>query len=218
MITFTNPWLTSGDTLICFGDSLVNAGNNFVDILKERLTPKGIEVIKSGRGGDKTPWALTRLQRDVIDRKPAAVSIMLGTNDAQIGRGKWADEPLIPPDVYRSNLIWMMHLCRLSGIQKFSITPPLWRFEGALWAEVGDVFPPYCQAARDAASAMQARFVPADVAFAEEWSKHPGHTGLLLTADGGHLNARGNQIVADASLAAWGLMSEPGTCTVELPH
>jgi len=45
--------------------------------------------------------------------------------------------------------------------------------------------------------------VPADVAFEMEWQKHPGHTGLLLTADGGHLNALGNQVVAETALVTW---------------
>lgn len=206
MITWTDPWLHSGETVICLGDSLTAATNSYVEVLQERLAPKGITVVKSGRGGDKTPWALTRLQRDVIDQKPAAVSIMLGTNDSQIGRGKWADEPLIPADMYRHCLIWMIHLCRLSGIQKFSITPPLWRFEGPLWLEAGDALTPYCQAARDAASAMGARLVPADAAFALEWSNHPGHNGLLLTTDGGHLNALGNRLVAETTLQAWGMV------------
>lgn len=60
MITFTNPWLNSGETLICFGDSLTNAANNFVDILKERLTPKRIEVIKSVLGCDGSAVCVCR--------------------------------------------------------------------------------------------------------------------------------------------------------------
>jgi lysophospholipase L1-like esterase len=58
-------------------------------------------------------------------------------------------------------------------------------------------------AAREAADEMGARLVPADVAFQQEWQKHPGHTGLLLTDDGAHLNAAGHRLVADASLKAW---------------
>ncbi len=205
MLDMESPWLTAGDTLICFGDSLTNAADNYVDRLAERLAPRGITVLKRGRGGDKTPWALTRLQTDVIDAKPTAVSIMLGTNDAQVGLGKWADEPTISPELYRGNLVWMMHLCKLAGISKFSITPPLGRFEGALRRVAGDVFGPYRDAARQAAAALQARVVPADVAFLEAWESHPQHTGLLLTRDGGHLNGKGNDLVAQCCLEAWGL-------------
>ena len=106
-----------------------------------------IKVINAGRGGDKTPWALTRLVPDVIEKKPDAVSIFLGTNDCVIGRGRWADEPRVSPETYHGNLVWIVYLCRQAGIRKFSITPPLWRFEGAAWAEFGEAMLPYRQAA-----------------------------------------------------------------------
>lgn len=207
MITYDAPWLAENDTLICFGDSLTAAKSSYVEILQERLKPRGITVIKSGRGGDKTPWALTRLYPDVIDRKPKALSIFLGTNDGVVGRGRWADEPRVTPEAYRCNLVWIMHLCRLSGIQKFSVTPPLWHYEGDLYLEYGDAFAPYRYVAREAADEMRARFVPADIAFEQEWQKHPGRAGLMLTVDGGHLNDAGNRLVADAMLKAWGMAS-----------
>lgn len=205
MITYDAPWLTSGDKLICFGDSLTVAQNGYVDILQKRLEPRGIAVVRSGRGGDKTTWALTRLCASVIDQKPTALSIFLGVNDACVGRGRWADEPTVPSEVYKGNLIWMIHLCRLSGIGKFSITPPPWRLEGDTWAEHGDILAPYCIAAREAAERMGARFAPVDVAFATEWGRHPGHTGLLLTNDGVHPNEQGSRILAETMLKAWGM-------------
>lgn len=204
MIAIHNkPWLKKNETLICLGDSLTAPKDGYVALLAKALKPMGVRVINAGRGGEKTPWVLTRLQRDVIDRKPDAVSVFLGTNDAVVGRGRWADEPCISPEAYRCNLVWILHLCRLNGIKKFSITPPLWRYEGDLWTEYGDAFGPYRFAAREAADEMRARFVPADVAFEKEWQKHPGHSGLLLTADGAHLSTRGHQLVTDATLKAW---------------
>jgi len=201
----TTPWLETGDRLACLGDSLTHNSEGYVRLLQEKLSGKGIAVLNAGKGGDNVLTAMMRLQKDVIDPKPTAVSIMLGTNDSQLGRGIWFKDPGISPETYRCGLIWIIHLCRRSGIEKFSITPPLWRFEGEVWNDMGDVLPPYVQAARDAAAAMEARVAPADVAFAREWSKHPGHTGLLLTTDGCHLNKKGNQLVAETSLAAWGL-------------
>lgn len=205
MLKIDGPWLAAGDRLVLFGDSLTASPTGYAKLLVERLTPMGITVIPAGRGGDKTPWALTRLERDVIAQKPTAVMIFLGANDAAIGRGKWADEPRVTVEAYRCNLVWIMHLCRLAGIGKFSIIPPLWRFEAEARTDFGDVLAPYCQAARDAASEMRARFVPVDEAIAEEWARHPGHTGKLLTTDGVHMNERGNQIVAESMVRAWGL-------------
>jgi lysophospholipase L1-like esterase len=62
---------------------------------------------------------------------------------------------------------------------------------------------PYRLAAREAADVAGVRFVPADIAFAEEWGRHPGHTGLLLTTDGTHLTEKANKIVAETMLEAW---------------
>ena len=205
MLTRTLPWLERGDRLLCLGDSLTANTNGYVKLLQERLAPRGIEVINAGRGGDKTPWAMTRLEQDVIARKPAALSIFLGANDAAVGRGIWADEPMVTPEAFRSNLVWMIHLCRLAGMSKFSIIPPLWRFEGPSWAEFGDLMAPFCLAARQAADEMHVMFVPGDTAFAEEWARHPGHTGLLLTTDGVHLTPTGNQLLAETMLRTWGL-------------
>ena len=204
MITHEQPWLTAGDKLICFGDSITEPPDGYVRILQERLAPRRIEVVNAGRGGDKTPWALTRLEAGVINLKPTALSIFLGTNDARIGRGRWADEPMVSPEAYKCNLVWIVYLCRKAGIGKFSIMPPV-RLEGEEWVEHGDVLAPYCIAAREAADLAQARFVPGEVAFAEEWARHPGHTGLLLTSDGAHLNDQGHRLAAETMLKAWGL-------------
>lgn len=208
MLTFDNPWLAAGQTLICFGDSLTARPDGYVRLLQEQLADRRITVINAGRGGDKTPWALTRLEKDVLGRKPDAVSIFLGANDAAVGRGEWADEPTVTAEAYRCNLVWMAHFCRLAGIDKISFTPPLWRFEGPQWHRFGDVMGLYRQAARDAADQMRARLVPADIVFAEQWAARPGHVGLLLTTDGIHLTEHANRLLARTMLQTWGMSGE----------
>jgi lysophospholipase L1-like esterase len=203
MLQFNQPLVQPGQKLVCLGDSITAAAQGYVSILQKRLGPKGIEVINAGVGGDKTPQALARLQSDVLDRKPDAVSVFLGANDACIGRAIWADEPAISPETFRGNLVWIIHLCRRAGISRFSLTPPLWRPEGPAYELFGNVFAPYCQATRDAAGELQIPVVPADAAFADHWARHPGHTGLLLTADGIHPTAEGHGLIADAMLRSW---------------
>ena len=205
MITHENPWLKSGEKLVCFGDSITAAKDGYVSLLAGALAAKDIEVVNAGRGGDKTPWALTRLQQDVIERKPDAVSIAFGANDAAVGRGCWADEPRVTPEAYRCNLVWIIHLCRLQGVKKFTVLPPLFRYEGEQYGEFGEGMLPYRQAARDAAEDAGARFAPVDIAFADEWARHPGHAGLLLTRDGVHPTAEGHDLIRKTLLDAWGL-------------
>ncbi len=203
------PWLSQGETLVCFGDSITEAHDGYVALLEEFLSSKGIHVINAGRGGDKTPWALTRLVHDVIDLQPDAVLLFFGTNDAVIGRGRWRDEPVVEPLTYRDNLVWMVHLCRLRGIRKFSIAPPLGRLEGDSWHEFGDIERDYCQMARAAADRVDALFVPLDTAMEqkrEEQGASSDGRPQRLTRDGVHPNPLGCKVIADTMLKVWGLL------------
>ena len=203
------PWLQSGEVLLCFGDSLTAAGDGYVKTLQEKLEPQGIRIINAGLGGDKTPAALTRLKSDVLDRKPDAVSIFFGNNDAVIGRGIWRDEPVISPLTFEENLKWIVHLCRLhGGIRKFSICTTMSRHEGKRYSDFGDIRREYCLAARRAADAMNTCLVPLDSVFDELREKNYAKLspeGLLYTQDGLHLNAEGSRIAAETMLRTWHL-------------
>jgi len=207
MLNFDAPWLEKNDTLVCLGDSLTAAKDGYVKILEDKLKKLKIKVINAGVGGDKTPTALTRLRTDVIALKPDAVSIFLGANDAAVGRGVWADEPRVEPEAYKNNLIWIVHLCRLAGIKKFSIATPAFQFEGAALASYGNTLPRYCVAAREAAEESDSRLAPLDAMFAQEWLQNSGkaQSGLLLTRDGVHMTPAGNQLIASTMLTAWKL-------------
>ena len=204
------PWLKGGDVLVCFGDSLTAAGNGYVKFLQETLQLRGVNVINAGYPGDKTPYALTRLRTDVIAKKPTAVSLFFGNNDAIIGRGIWRDEPIISPLTFEENLKWIIHLCRLlGGIEKFSINTLTLRMEGKQFLDFGDVRPAYCQAARNAADAMNALLVPLDAVFAELREKNYARIssdGLLYTTDGLHMNEEGYRIIARTMLREWSMI------------
>lgn len=201
------PWLKEGETLLCFGDSLTSAKNpGYVERLAAFLEPKGIRVVNAGLGGDKTPYALTRLRQEVIDVAPDAVSLFFGANDAVIGRGIWRDEPVVEPVTYRDNLVWMIHVCRLESqkIRKFSIAAPTGRMEGQSWIDFGDIRHEYCLAARKAAELADARFVPLDTRIdAVRETMAADEKGLKLTKDGVHMTAQGYALIADIMLETW---------------
>jgi len=201
------PWLESGETLVCFGDSLTSSKTGYVQMLADALAPKGIRVINAGLGGDKTPQALSRLMTDVIAQKPDAISLFFGANDAEIGRGRWRDEPVVEPVTYRDNLVWMVHLCRLnSSIRKFSIAAPSGRIEGASWNEFGDVRREYCLMARQAADLANAVFVPVDTVLdSARDSVRASENGLKLTTDGIHPTPEGYRLIADNMLKTWSM-------------
>lgn len=203
-----SPWLSAGETVVFFGDSLTSANPGYVHNLIDRLAARGIKGIKAGLGGDKTPSALTRLDSAVGVHKPDAVSIFLGANDAAVGRGIWADEPIVSPEAFRDNLQWMINLLRLRyEVKKFCIATPLWRFEGATYDMHGDILYAYRMMARDAADNMRALLVPLDTMWeaatlANESRRDPA-TGLLFTKDGTHPTEEGYQMIADTFWKYW---------------
>ena len=50
---------------------------------------------------------------------------------------------------------------------------------------------------------MKVRYVPLDTMSLDEWKRHPGHTGLLLTRDGVHPTDEGYKMIAETFLKAW---------------
>lgn len=203
------PWLKKGETLVCFGDSLTEAPEGYVSYLQEKLEPAGIKVINAGLGGDKSPAALMRLRSDVIDLKPDAVSIFFGNNDGVIGRGCWADEPVISPEAFRDNLVWIVHLCRLYGnISKFSINTTPLRPESSQFMDFGFAYLPYARAARDAADLARTLLVPLDAVFYDGWLKNAQNAapdGKLFTRDGLHMKPEGYKLIADSMLKVWNM-------------
>ncbi len=73
----------AGENIICFGDSLTygtgaSPGMDYPSQLSRLI---GRPVINAGMPGDTTRSALTRLERDVLERSPRIVLITLGGND-----------------------------------------------------------------------------------------------------------------------------------------
>ncbi len=74
---------TAGQTIVAFGDSLVEGrgatpGHDFVSVLSRRL---GVPIINAGRSGDTAGAALLRLDNAVLARNPRVVIVLLGGND-----------------------------------------------------------------------------------------------------------------------------------------
>jgi lysophospholipase L1-like esterase len=81
-------------------------------------------VANVGIGGERTDQAITRLDRDVISRRPEFALIMYGTNDSFIDQEKTASR--ITVDTYRSNLTAIVEGLLLAGIEPVLMTPPRW--------------------------------------------------------------------------------------------
>ncbi|MFC1752719.1 GDSL-type esterase/lipase family protein [Thermoproteota archaeon] len=74
---------SQGENVICFGDSITRGANVVAEKSYPSLLSKllGREVINAGVGGDTTASAIRRLDRDVLERDPLLVVVILGGND-----------------------------------------------------------------------------------------------------------------------------------------
>lgn len=204
-VLLERPFLEPGDKLVCFGDSLTAREDGYFRYLQDALAPKGIALVNAGLGGDKTPAALTRMERDVFACSPTAVSLFFGTNDAVHGHGRWAHEPQVAWQTLRDNLKWMVHLCRLRGIEKFSINSLPGENEGAPLAEFG-YREAHIRATRLAAEEAKTLLVPLDFVFGEGAKLHAGERdehGLYYTCDGMHHTPRTAELIARTMLHCW---------------
>lgn len=74
---------SAGQTIICFGDSLTEGvgagqGEDYPSLLSRLIAAP---VVNAGHRGDTTAAALNRLARDVLDKNPRLVIVLLGGND-----------------------------------------------------------------------------------------------------------------------------------------
>ena len=74
---------SAGQTIVCFGDSLTEGvgagqGEDYPSVLSRLIAAP---VVNAGHRGDTTAAALNRLARDVLDKNPRLVIVLLGGND-----------------------------------------------------------------------------------------------------------------------------------------
>lgn len=122
--------ITLGDSITKGVRSGVTAEQTFPSLLQKHLRAQGIDatVTNVGIGGERTDMALKRLEKDVLSQKPHLVTVMYGTNDSYVDKGK--TESRIPADVYESGLTEIVNQLKSAGITPVLMTEPCWA-EGA---------------------------------------------------------------------------------------
>ena len=83
-----------GETVCFLGDSITNRGqfqNTVYDYYLTRFPGWTLRFVNAGRSGDSAGGSLSRLQEDVIDKRPTSVAVMFGMND--VGRGYYVSNP-----------------------------------------------------------------------------------------------------------------------------
>lgn len=196
-------------TIVTLGDSItkgvrsgVTAEQTFASQVEQRLAADGrfVQVVNVGIGGERTDQALQRFDR-VLRHKPDIVTIMYGTNDSYVDKGKTTSR--ITVDAYRKNLNKIVTELLRRGIQPVLMTEPRWSDKAAKNG-VGEnpnvKLDPFVKACREVAAEWR---VPLVDHFADWTAARESGTDLHgWTTDGCHPNPVGHVKLADAMLPA----------------
>jgi lysophospholipase L1-like esterase len=194
-------------TIVTLGDSItkgvrsgVAADQTFASLIEQRLNDDGrsVRVVNVGIGGERTDQALKRFDR-VLRHKPDIVTIMYGTNDSYVDKGKTASRITVAE--YRANLNSIVAELLRRGIQPVLMTEPRWSDkagENGIGENPNVKLEPFVQACREVANEWRVPFVDH---FANWTTARAGGSDLhSLTTDGCHPNADGHVQLAEAML------------------
>ena len=202
--------LKAGDRIVFLGDSITQAGvgpQGYVTLVRQALDKAvpdlKVEVIGAGISGNRVPNLEDRLERDVISKKPTIVFIYIGINDvwhSQSGKGT-------PRPEYEAGLKRIIAKINDTGARTIVCTPSVIgeKSDGSNPLDV--MLDEYSATSRKVAFDTKSQMVDLRKQFLRHLDVHnPKQLDKgLLTPDTVHLNATGNQLVADCMLEALGV-------------
>jgi lysophospholipase L1-like esterase len=197
--------LKAGDRIVTLGDSITAAGGYqaFIRRVLDRFyADLGVEIINAGVSGHKSPDMLARLKRDVIDRKPAIVTISCGINDV------WHSFLFNPSrgvdvETYASLMERMVRELKASTAAEIYLLTPTVIYEN-LRSPENLKLEAYVEAVRDLARRENVRLVDLSQVFnfALRAAQMGGGPGFHPTSDGVHMKAAGDFLIGAAILRA----------------
>ena len=188
--------------VIFFGDSITQAGvepKGYISILKDILAKQGIngyELAGAGIGGNKVYDLYLRLEDDVISQSPDIVVIWVGVNDVwhkrSFGTGTDADKF---EKFYRA----IIKKIEAAHAKVVLVTPATIGEKNDYSNELDGDLNKYSSIIRSIAADKQLPLIDLRRIFTDyEKANNPSNADRgILTADGVHLNDKGNQFVAE---------------------
>ena len=197
-----------GEKIAFLGDSITQGGmgpTGYVSLVIHGLKTCGINATAVGAGisGHKSNDMLARLQRDVIDKKPHWVTVSCGVNDV------WHGEKGVALEPYKQNLAQIVEKCQAAGIKVMLLTATMIT-ENPRDAN-NQKLAAYNDFLRELAKEKKCLLADLNGAMQkslDEQEKAGRKRGNLLTSDGVHMNAWGNQMMAEGVLRGFGLDDE----------
>jgi acyl-CoA thioesterase-1 len=216
------PLLTGVHRIVTMGDSITEAGGRpggYVTLIGQYLsaiypaTP--IEIVNAGISGHKSTDMQARFDRDVLQAKPDLVTINVGVNDVWHSfrdfqaHKDYPDGSLpngVPLPLYREKLEAMITAAQANGIKVVLLTPTV--IHENLESPENQRLSGYLDAMKALGAAHHCPIVDLNGAFTRVIALYrtlAGPDRNLLTVDGVHMNAAGNQLMAWTILRGFGI-------------
>lgn len=194
-----------GEKIAFLGDSITQGGmgpTGYVTLVIQGLKQAGVQATAVGAGisGHKSNDMLARLQRDVLDKKPAWMTVSCGVNDV------WHGAKGVPLDAYKENLGQIVDKAQAAGIKVVLLTATMiGENPGESNNQKLAVYNDFLRGlAKDKKCLLADLNADMQQELAER-EKAGQKRGNLLTSDGVHMNPRGNMMMAAGVLRALGL-------------
>ena len=199
----------SGDKLAFLGDSITQFGadhpGGYVRLVVSGLESNGVKVepVFAGVSGHKSNDMLARVDRDVLSKKPAVMTLSCGVNDV------WHGKNGVPLDSYKENITALVDKVQAAGVKPVILTSTM-IFEDAPNA-LNQALGPYNEFLRT--FALERKYPLADLNSlmqealkkAKESNAPKPNRAKYLTSDGVHMAPQGDQMMAEGVLRALGL-------------
>lgn len=200
--------LKPGDQIIAIGDSITEAGgylNDAQSVLAARYPELKLPKIRNvGISGQKAEDLIQRFRKDVVDRKPAVVSISIGINDVWHRSSKPHDPRVLAE--YWVNVAKMVDMAQSAGIKVILLTPTVITEE--INKGENQRLRIYVEAEKQIAREKKCTLVDLHQLFLAALAKRPpgvSTKGTWLTSDGVHMNPTGDALMAIGLLRALGV-------------
>jgi len=199
--------LKQGEVIAFFGDSITQAGagqGGYCRLVEAAITAGqpdlGVTIVFAGISGHKVPNLQGRLERDVLSKKPTVVFIYIGINDvwhSTSGNGT-------PKDLFEAGLRDLIKKMNEAGATVVLATPSTIGEKPDGSNPLDPMLEEYAAISRKVAKETKTTMCDLRKAFIDHLKENnPDNKDRgILTGDGVHLNAEGNQFVADMAAGA----------------
>jgi len=198
--------IKAGEQIVAIGDSITQAGGylRFMDrvFASQYADMKIPAIINVGISGHKAENLIARFDRDVIQKKPAILTLNIGINDVWHRLGAPHDENVLK--AYKANVAKMVDTAQAAGIRVVLCTPTVIKED--VNSEGNKRLVLYTQAMKQIAAEKKCLLADLHALFIDAVAAKPAdQKGNAFTSDGVHMNPAGDRLMATGILKALGV-------------